>query len=171
MVRRTVPTLNDLLAAGEKVYTVDGELISEAAALPPTAAPTPAIIVEAPIVNVSPAEVTVIPEIVVQPPDMQPVADAISGLRDTIMESIRPVIIPAPTVNFEPQPAVDFSPMSEAMSAVAAAITDKPDHGEAILKLLSSIANRNQNATWQFKVYRDARGEIEEMTAIKTVTE
>jgi hypothetical protein len=124
-------------------------------------------------VNVAPAEVTVRPEIIVQAPavtvqapDMQPIADAISDMRDTILESIRPVIIPAPTVNFEPQQAVDFAPLSEAMHEIAEAVKSKPDHSEAIIELLSVIASRPQTTGYSFKITRDAHGDIEDVAVL-----
>jgi len=143
---------------------------------PPTDIAPPAnipVIVEAPIINVAPSDVIIRPEIIVQPqtvtvaaPDMQPIADAISDMRDTILESIRPVVIPAPIVNFEPQQAVDFAPLSEAMHEIAEAVKNKPDHSEAIIGLLSAIASRPHTTGYSFKIIRDSHGDIDDVQVL-----
>ena len=166
---------------GKSAFDSDGKPLFESVATEepvstpaiPTPVAPPVVNVAPPIVNVAPAEVTVRPEIIVQAPavtvqapDMQPIADAISDMRDSILESIQPVVVPAPTVNFEPQPAADFSPLSEAMREIAEAVKSKPDHSEAIIGLLSMIASRPQTTGYSFKITRDAHGDVEDVAVL-----
>lgn len=148
---------------------------SPEAATPPA---TPVISVEAPVVNVEAPVVMLRPEITVQPtpvtvqvasPDMKPIADAMADFGDAILESInsqqQPAIhVQAPTIN------MDLTPIADAISSMAAAINDKPDHVGEITAMLQKIADRPQNAKWKFVITRDAKGDIETMDAVKEMT-
>ncbi len=147
---------------------------------PPTDIAPPAnipVIVEAPIINVAPSDVIIRPEIIVQPqavtvaaPDMQPIADALFEMREAITESAKqPVFIPPAQVSIEPQAPPDMTPIANAMIEIAKVEQSRPDHSGQILALLQQIAEKPTSAQWTFKVLRDTRGDIEEITAIKTV--
>lgn len=140
-------------------------------AAPPAA---PVISVEAPVVNVEAPVITLRPEIIVQAPDvivnapdMKPIADALTEMHDGIMESIGAIRQPAPQVTVEPQPAIDMTPIADAMLKVAEAVQAKPDHIGEITAMLQKIADRPTTAQWSFNITRDNHGNISDIKAIK----
>lgn len=153
--------------------------VSDTSSLADNAPPSNNIInVEPAIINVPPAEVSIRPEIIVQPqavtvaaPDMQPIADAIFEMREAITESARQqVFVPPAHVSIDPQSPPDMTPIANAMIEIAKVEQSRPDHSSQILELLKQMADRQAAVQWTFKVLRDSRGDIEEITAIKTVT-
>ena len=98
---------------------------------------------------------------------MKPIADALAEMQDGIMESIGAIRQPAPQVTVEPQPAIDMTPIAEAMLLLADAVHSKPDHIGEITAMLQKIADRPTTAQWSFNITRDNHGNISNVQAVK----
>lgn len=96
------------------------------------------------------------PNITVQPPDLRPVAEAISKSLSN-----------APTPTVLQAPAPDLTPVAEAINKAMVAVGTRPDHSEQIVGLLQQIASRPQSGRWRFTITRDSKGDIETMDAVK----
>lgn len=126
---------------------------------------TPEIIVNPPEITLTPHITVEAPAVTVEAPNMQPVADAISQMQATILDSIGS--IQPPSITVEPQAAPDMTPIADAMLLLADAVQAKPDHNEAIKDLLQKIADRPTTAQWSFNITRDSHGNIANVQAVK----
>jgi hypothetical protein len=147
---------------GKKVFSASGEPLFEEPVAKSTQQPfifSPQITVQSPEINI-PATV-----VNVDSPDLSP---AIEAITDAILQGMSAITIPAPEITIEAPQPVDMAPVAKAMSALAGVMREansKPDHGEAIIGLLSAIASKPQISSWSFKVKRDANGDVEDVVA------